>query len=365
MVAPTLHLNWYNPVVIRLSAGLLLDLVPPSSFVVLADPKAIDMVTEARLRRLWGPRCVQWVWQSAPASSLTAAQALASEVWPALTEQPQTSLWAIGGGTTLDLGKLLRWRFDSPVAGVSAWRANTTASMLQRHTLWCSPTTSGTGSEVTPWATVWDLEADPPCKRSWHPARGGHAEQAWIDPWLTLSCPEQVTIDCGLDALAHAMESLWNRQANRLSRPIAVEAARLIIETLPALLQEQSSKSLRMQMANASLLAGLAMSQTQTALAHALSYQLTLEEGLPHGQACAVWLPMTMELAASRSGQVRHDLESIFRLPMAQCVMKMQQWLEDLNIEPRDLRGTVAGQHVLRAALSSARGRNFIEAIGT
>lgn len=363
MVAPTLHLNWHNPVTIRLWGGLLEELTPPGPFVVLADPQAIDMATEARLRRHWGNLCLQWIWQAERTSSLSAAQSLAGQVWPALASQPQVALWAIGGGTTLDLGKLLRWRFSDNESAMAHWRANAWIEESHRHVLWCSPTTSGTGSEVTPWATVWDLEADPPCKRSWHPEKGGHPECAWIDPWLTLSCPAQVTRDSGLDALSHALESLWSRHANSLSRPIAVEAARLVIETLPTLLQEPTNSGLRMRMAHASLLAGLAMSQTQTALAHALSYQLTLEENMPHGQACAVWLPMTMELAASRSTQVRHDLESIFRMPMALCIRRMHQWLEGLGVSPRDLRETSDGRLVLEQALGSARGRNFVEAI--
>lgn len=365
MVAPTLHLNWHNPVTIRLSCGLLQEMTPPGPFVVLADPQVMNLGMEAQLRQHWGGQCLQWVWQAERVSSLSAAQALAVEIWPAISSQPKTAIWAIGGGTTLDLAKLLRWRFSDLACAIAKWRSNGSPESAHRHALWCTPTTAGTGSEVTPWATVWDLEADPPCKRSWHPERGGHPDCAWIDPLLTLSCPELVTRDSGLDALAHAMESLWSQHANRLSRPIAVEAARLILENLPKLLEEPTNTSLRMHMAYASLLAGLAMSQTQTALAHALSYQLTLEESMPHGHACAVWLPMTMELAADRSGQVRHDLESIFRMPMSQCVVRMRTWLEGLGIEPRDLRDTSEGRQTLERALVSARGRNFVEVMTT
>jgi hypothetical protein len=70
---------------------------------------------------------------------------------------------------------------------------------------------------------------------------------------------------------------------------------------------------------------------------------------------------MAMEIAAGRSAQVRHDLESIFRMPIEHCVVHMQDWLNTLGVSPRDLRATVAGQHRLDEALMSARGRNFIE----
>jgi alcohol dehydrogenase len=361
MVAPTLHLNWHNPVAIRLEPGLLQALQPHGHFIVLADPQVIDMGTEAVLRQKWGALCVQWVWQREKISSLQAAQSLAEDIWPVLRAHPDAALWAIGGGTTLDLAKLLRWRFEATTVALSSWQNNRLLAPAVRHTLWCSPSTHGTGSEVTPWATVWDLQATPPCKRSWHPEKGGHPDHAWIDPLLGLSCPQKVSRDSGLDALSHALESIWNRHANRLSRPIALEAARLVMDNLPLLLNDPDNTGLRTRMAHASLLAGLAMSQTQTALAHALSYQLTLEENMPHGEACAVWLPMAMEIAAARSAQVRHDLESIFRMPIEHCVVRMQDWLNTLGVSPRDLRASLAGQHRLEEALMSARGRNFIE----
>ena len=363
MVAQTLHLNWHNPVAIRLQEGLIHQFQPHSPFVVLADPQAIDMATEALLRRQWGHLCLQWVWQRERISSLSAAQSLAQDIWPALSSQGKVTLWAIGGGTTLDLGKLLRWRFSDTETAIVSWRSNTTTAATQRHALWCTPTTSGTGSEVTPWATVWDHETTPACKRSWHPEKLGYAECAWLDPCLTLHCPVQITRDSGMDALAHALESVWNHQANRLTRPVAVEAARLILSTLPEILRKPDDLILRTRMAHASLLSGLAMSQTQTALAHALSYRLTLEENMPHGQACAVWLPMTMELAANQSSQVRHDLESIFCMPIEKCLVRMTQWLEALGITPRDLRDSSDGRYVLEQALRSPRGKNFIGAL--
>jgi len=126
------------------------------------------------------------------------------------------------------------------------------------------------------------------------------------------------------------------------------------------LLRQPQSVGLRTCMAKASLMAGLAMSQTQTALAHALSYELTLREQLPHGQACAVWLPMVMELAAQRSPQVRHDLETVFRQPITQCVITLQDWLQALGVQCRDLRSSADGRLVLQDALGSDRGRNFI-----
>jgi alcohol dehydrogenase class IV len=241
----------------------------------------------------------------------------------------------------------------------SVWRANKLPVDHKRHTLWCAPTTSGTGSEVTPWATLWDLDAQPAVKRSWSCAQG-FADQAWIDPNLTLTCPEGLTRDTALDTLAHALESIWNHHANAITRSLAVRSARMVLQTLPALLKHPHDTDLRQNMSQASLLAGLAMSQTQTALAHALSYDLTLKENLPHGQACAVWLPMVLDIAAVISPQVQSDLADIFDCQWDQAREQLSVWLQNLGIAPRDLRNSPADLHQLQQALGSARGRNFV-----
>jgi alcohol dehydrogenase class IV len=300
-----------------------------------------------------------WIWQCSPQSSITAALQVCQQLWPLWATQPDAALLAIGGGTTLDLAKLARFDLYDLALAPSVWRANKLPAVHRRHTLWCAPTTSGTGSEVTPWATLWDLDAQPAVKRSWSSSQG-FADQAWIDPNLTLTCPEGLTRDTALDTLAHALESIWNHHANAITRPLAVRSARIVLQTLPPLMNKPQDKDLRGQMSQASLLAGLAMSQTQTALAHALSYDLTLHENLPHGHACAVWLPMVLDIAAAISPQVQGDLVEIFDCRWDQASERLSAWLQNLAIVPRDLRSSPAGLHQLQQALGSARGRNFV-----
>jgi alcohol dehydrogenase class IV len=230
---------------------------------------------------------------------------------------------------------------------------------VPRHPLWLVPTTSGTGSEVTRWATLWDTEIEVPGKLSWSPA-DGFAEQAWVDAELSHSCPLRQSRDCALDSLAHALEALWNRHANPVVEALALDAARLVIVNLPLLLEQPGHRQTRAALARASLLAGLAMSQTQTALAHALSYELTLQEQLPHGEACAVWLPMVWELALGATPDCDGVLARVFDVPAAQGAHCLRRWLEALGIRPRDLRATPLGRATLAQELRSARGRNFI-----
>ena len=359
MAASALHLTHPLPVQIDFGAGLHEQVEPPQEFVVLADPSAVTQDMRLRWLQRWGERCLGWVWQDQRMSSLDAAQSLASQIWPSLAGRSQRVLWVIGGGTTLDLGKMLRWVMPQTSEAVQAWRDNCIVQGATRHPLWCSPTTSGTGSEVTPWATVWDLQASPACKRSWYPP-DGHPDRALVDSQLSLSCPLAVTRDCALDALSHALESIWNRSASPTSRPLAQEAARLVLTHLPALLQRPDDAALRERLSYASLLAGLAMAQTQTALAHALSYDLTLRDNVPHGMACAVWLPMVMDLAMMRDAGVSQELQTLFALPSRQAVESLQSWLEAIGVRCRDLRASPAGSLLLSEALRSQRGRNFV-----
>jgi phosphonate metabolism-associated iron-containing alcohol dehydrogenase len=357
MAAQPLHLGWFNPVHIHWGAGCFQSLTATGPVVVLADRAALRYEDENSLVERLGAHCKAWSWFRGGLASVNMAQSLCEELWPFMAD-PLTTVIAIGGGSTLDLAKVLRYRMPDHAAP-DCWRSNTIPAGTQRHPVTLVPTTAGTGSEVTRWATLWDTEVPEPVKLSWSPA-DGFSEYAFVDPALTLSCPVRQTRDCALDTLAHALESLWNRNCTPVSEALALEAARLVIHTLPALLEQPQSMEARSAMARASLLAGLAMSQTQTALAHALSYELTLQEGTPHGEACAVWLPMVWELAHNACPQCDAALARVFTDEAGAGTLPLRNWLQMLGVVTRDLRSTPQGRAVLDIEMRSARGRNFI-----
>ena len=299
MATQPLHLTWFNPVRITFGEGcfgnIAQQLGTTQPAVVLADRAALSFSAETALLDALAGQCKAWEWLQGGLASVARARELCEQLWPVMQQYPDAVVIAIGGGTTLDLAKVLRFRCALQGAGLAAatlahWRTNTVSTGFSRHPLWLVPTTSGTGSDVTRWATVWDTDSAVHAKLSWAPAKG-FAERAFVDPELTVSCPARITRDCALDTLAHALESIWNHHANVATAALAVQAARLVVAALPRVLQTPADLAARVDLSRASLLAGLAMSQTQTALAHALSYDLTLQEGLPHGEACAVWLP--------------------------------------------------------------------------
>jgi phosphonate metabolism-associated iron-containing alcohol dehydrogenase len=227
-------------------------------------------------------------------------------------------------------------------------------------TLIAVPTTAGTGSEVTPWATIWDRAAQK--KHSLH-LKETWPSIALIDPELMLSLPASVTLQSGLDALSHALESIWNVNANPVSDTFAVAAVHDILDTLPRLMERLDDVGLRARMALAALKAGMAFSNTRTALAHSISYEMTLRYGLPHGIACSFPLPMVLERARGRRADRDEVLAQALGAPLHDAPRRLAAFIEQLGVKTRFADYGVSdeqAEQMVAHALGGARGRNFI-----
>ncbi|MGX3098123.1 phosphonoacetaldehyde reductase [Helicobacter sp. 23-1046] len=191
---------------------------------------------------------------------------------------------ALGGGSVIDSAKFLS--VDSVLEN-----GNFIIKSQPKY-LYALPTTSGTSSELTHWATIWDNDAF--IKHSLSDEIL-YPKEAIYDPRLTLSLPRETTIHTALDALSHSFESIWNNNANPISTHYALNAIEIILRDLVDLSHNLDSLPLRTHIMQASMYAGLAFSNTQTALAHALSYPLTMRFGTPHGLACSFSLPLLLD----------------------------------------------------------------------
>ncbi len=154
------------------------------------------------------------------------------------------------------------------------------------------PTTAGTSSEITPWATIWDMDAK---KKYSIEDKRLFSEVAIYDATLTLSIPKEITIQTGLDTLSHALESIWNKNANEITVKYAIKSAKLIMQNLENLVNDLDNLTYRDNIMKASMYAGLAFSNTKTAIAHAMSYYITTHKAIPHGIACSFTLPMLID----------------------------------------------------------------------
>jgi phosphonate metabolism-associated iron-containing alcohol dehydrogenase len=282
-----------------------------------------------------------------------------TERFAALASQPEVIV-ALGGGSVIDSAKVFaaaRGDFEA----VDAYLKNHTGADTLRPTpIIAVPTTAGTGSEVTCWGTVWDNASGVKVSLA-HP--GLYPERAVVDPELMLGKPRELTIQTGLDALSHALESLWNRNANPVSLAHAVMAARGVLSTLPQLVDDLRNVELRARMARASLLAGFAFSNTKTAIAHSLSYPITLRHGVPHGVACSFTLPMVIRSVENEDGICAEGLKAIFGTEPRGAADLLSRALHSLGIST-DFRsyGIDEGEWsaLIDSALDGERGQNFI-----
>ncbi|MEM1200644.1 MAG: phosphonoacetaldehyde reductase [Pseudomonadota bacterium] len=265
-----------------------------------------------------------------------------------------------GGGSVIDTTKVFA-AADGDFARVARFlETGIGAEALSATPIIAVPTTAGTGSEVTCWATVWN-EADGKKFSLAHPDL--YPEVALIDPALMLGKPKTLTVSTGLDAFSHALESLWNVNANPVSANHAVFAAREVLEVLPALVDDLQNLELRGRMARAATFAGLAFSNTKTAIAHSLSYPITLKHNVPHGIACSFSLPIVIKSVSGVGGLFKEALERIFEGGEDVAVAKVSALLSSLgvSVKPFDHGVTDAEwRDLVDGAFDGERGKNFI-----
>ena len=189
----------------------------------------------------------------------------------------------IGGGSVLDAAK---------AAAVFAANPALDEQKLYTYTwdrtplpIVCIGTTAGTGSEVTPVSVLTDANGR---KRSIRDDRL-YPALSLGDPRYLASLSPEFTRSCAVDAAAHCIESYFNRNAAPISRLFASRGAAMLASLLGKL--DRLTDSERTQLYLASIYGGYAISVTGTAFPHAMGYFLTEEYGVPHGTACAVFLP--------------------------------------------------------------------------
>lgn len=285
-----------------------------------------------------------------------------------VTDSP-VAVVAIGGGSAMDTGKALsvllqgRRVGDAP-RGHAADLPGRTVALGEALPMVAIPTVAGSGSEVTPFATLWEQGGGG--KLSVH-GPGLFPFATVVDPTLALTASKALTVASGLDALSQGLEALWNRNATPLTDLLAGPAVRQAMSTLLPLSENLQRLELRTQMAEAALLSGLAISRTRTALAHAVSYSLTSHFRVPHGMAAAFALPALTRLVARQDPERAETLarlcgrETPQRLAdEVQTLLRALQVGEALSahgVEPTRLMASTG------VMLASGRAGNFLGSV--
>lgn len=355
--------RFHNPVDTRFGWGCLnqlADLTAQQTVALVTFPEARSLGLVARIEALLGERLVYVLEDVQPNPDVAHLRGTYERFWQQAAHCD--TVIAVGGGSAIDTAKALivgteGGRFDELLALLATGKPFVPARCKR---LIAAPTTAGTGSEVTPWATLWDTQAQKKYSL--------HLDCTWpsvalIDPELMVTVPAAVTVSTGLDALSHALESIWNHNANPISDTFAVSAIEEILACLPLLQHNLGSRELRSRMALAALKAGLAFSNTKTALAHSISYEMTLRHGLPHGIACSFTLPLVLGLAWGQDADRDRTLQRVFGSDIDQAQAGLRTFLHSLSVKTEFADYGVSAeqaQTLLEGAMQGARGQNFI-----
>lgn len=347
-------------------AGSLDEL--PERLALLDTPvRRLVLVTQAAMHRLG---VTERLTHALTAHGITVHMVDSVEIEPTLSNIEQLfreqiaphapdALLAVGGGSVLDAAKLFAVLMtnDTPLRdmlGVDKVPSAGIPTVLV-------PTTSGTGSEVTPNAIV--TLPDEALKVG-VVSRHLLPSLVLLDPLLTLSLPKAITAATGMDAFTHALESFISTKANPVSDGFALESMRLIAGSLVECFEQPQSVRARGDMLLGSMYGGLALTAAGTAAVHALAYPLGGQFHVTHGVANAMLLPHVMRFnqdacadrlkrAACACG-IAAPQDSAEQAA-SQLVAQIEEWTRRLEI-PQDLRAFgVEDRHVPGLAVAASK----------
>lgn len=199
---------------------------------------------------------------------------------------------AVGGGSAIDTAKILFSLYERPDLSVYDITPLVNLGLRKRSRLLAIPTTSGTGSECT-WAAVLTVEGE---KRKHELASPEILPDcAILDPSFVVSLPLEQTRNTASDAIAHAVEAYGSTWRNPYSDAMAEKALELVTGNVVGVLKDPKDPGLRNQVHIGASMAGLAFSNSQIGLAHALGHALGACFKIPHGKAVALFLPHVVE----------------------------------------------------------------------
>ena len=213
---------------------------------------------------------------------------------------------ALGGGSVIDAAKIMKLKYESPEADLEELAApfldirkrvvQYPTEKVNQARLIAISTTSGTGSEVTPFAVMTDKT------RGLKVTLADYSltpDVAIVDPQFVMSMPKGLTVDTGIDCLTHALEAGVSVFASAYTDSNAMQAIRLVFKYLPVAYEHPRDEEARSMMHNAACIAAIAFSNASVGVNHALAHAFGARFGVSHGRANALMLPHVMAYNAA------------------------------------------------------------------
>lgn len=250
----------------------------------------------------------------------------------------------LGGGSAMDAGKAIAMLQKNP-GSIREYLDQERFCQTKGLPIITIPTTSGTGSEVTPFTVITHKAKK--AKPAIAPPEN-FPDVALVDPELTMTMPFEVAGSTGLDALCQAVEGFWSTQANPVTRSLAFQAIKLAMENLESACFKKDKESV-IKMALASHLTGIEMSNIGNTSIHPLSYPITLDYHVPHGFACAIFLPATIRFNVKTIEDRFRDLLRILNISSVEAFadqvdsimerLKAPRRLGEVGVKVEDIPG--------------------------
>ncbi len=210
-----------------------------------------------------------------------------------MKEKGMDYLIGIGGGSTLDVAKAVSVYAANDIEPMEIYQKQYEKDPFP---VVCVPTTAGTGSDTTQYVmiTLDNGEKKSYCAEQCFPY------STFLDSRYTRTMPPEVSRNTAVDALCHAVESFLNSKASPFSDVMALDAIRLIGKSSKALISGEFTDSDRENLLIAASEGGMALAYTGLNVVHAMGYQLTTQNGIPHGRANGTLLPDFLFWAAKQ-----------------------------------------------------------------
>lgn len=222
-----------------------------------------------------------------------------------VSENQIDTIIAIGGGSSIDSAKAAAWLSVNP-----DWQIGSSEHPnLPEVDIVAIPTTSGTGSEVTPYAILTDEQTK---KKQILNHESLFPKVSICDPEMTTTMPRGVTVNTGIDALSHSIEAYLSTSCNGFMCELALKSCKRIKESLPVVLSEPSDMAAREAIMLAALEGGIVLARCGTVMVHALGYCLTAKYGYPHGHSNALLLAGFVERLAANGSKRAQEVMDIF-----------------------------------------------------